>query len=376
MVDITLEEVSVGFASPDGDAVQVLNELSLHVESGELLALVGPSGSGKSMVLRTIAGLQRPDRGVVKIDGVVVNHLSPGERDVALVPQAATLLAHLTVEDNLGFALRLRKLPEDETSSRVRAEARVLGLWSKLRRRPSTLSSGERRMTALGRATTRAPRAFLFDEPLAGLDASERDRVRRQLRQVQRGMQVTTIYVTHDQRDAMALADRVAIMDRGRVVQVGVPLQVYANPVNLFVARFFGSPPLGVLEGHFNDDGTTGWIDVDGTVLRLHGPQRAALREHGARRVVVGLRASAVRHGDEESVGEWERRLPFVVARLDPLGASTTVALRPVGSPRGGAPLYVSVPPTRHLVVGDTINVTLDLRQALVFDGETGVRVF
>ncbi|MBW3605769.1 MAG: ABC transporter ATP-binding protein [Actinobacteria bacterium] len=377
MVDITLDGVSVGFEGEGDTRVALaLDDLTLHVASGELLALVGPSGSGKSTVLRTIAGLQRADRGVVRIDGEMVNDHSPGERDVAMVAQSTTLLSHLTVEDNLGFALRLRDLPPDETSARVRAEARVLGLWSRLRRRPRHLSSGERRKTALGRATSRTPRAFLFDEPLAGLDAGERDRVRRALRQQQRGMKITTIYVTHDQRDAMALADRVAVMDRGRIVQVGSPLEVYTEPVNLFVAQFFSTPPLGTLEGRLNDDGTTAWVDIDGTALRLHRSQRQAVRRHGApERIVVGLRSSAVRADAGAASEEWARRLPMVVVDVQPLGPTTTVVLRPRGAGRGGPRLYAAVPPTTRVGAGDAVTAHLDLRAAFVFDGQTRARI-
>lgn len=391
MVEIALDDVSVGYTTERGDArVAVLDAFTLHVASGELLALVGPSGSGKTTVLRTIAGLQRPHTGTVTIDGEGVDHLTPGERDVAMVAQSTTLLAHLSVEDNLGFALRLRDVPQGETNARVRAEARVLGLWSKLRRRPRELSSGQRRMTALGKATARVPRVFLFDEPLAGLDARERDRVRRQLRDLQRGMGITTIYVTHDQRDAMALADRIAIMDRGRIVQIGATQDVYADPTNLFVAQFLSTPPLGVFRGHHNDDGTTSWIDTDGTALRLHPSQRAALRRHRVRgEVVVGLRSAAValdpadggagrdRDSDDGPTEDgWTRPVSAVVARLEPLGATTTVELRPAGAAQRTWCLYTSVPPTRRMTVGDAVTATVDLQRAFVFDAASGARLF
>lgn len=378
MVDVKLDGVTVGFTGGSGDdRVAALDGLTLHVNSGELLALVGSSGSGKTTLLRTVAGVQRPDSGTISIDGEVVNDRSPGERDVAMVTQSAALLPHLNVEDNLGFALRLRDVPQQEASTRVRAEARVLGLWAKLRRRPGTLSSGERRMTALGRATARVPRVFLFDEPLAGLDARERDRVRRQLREMQRGMRITTVYVTHDQRDAMSLGDRIAIIDHGRIVQIGPPQQVYDDPANLFVAQFFSTPPLGVLEGQLNDDGTTCWVDIDGTALRLHRSHYAAVRRRpGLGRVVIGLRSSAVRLGGDGSDDEWARQVPAVVTGLELSGATTTVVLRPPGPRRQGSRLYAAIPPTRHIEKGTAVTVTIDLRQGFVFDAETGARVF
>ncbi|HEX6257098.1 MAG TPA: ABC transporter ATP-binding protein [Euzebyales bacterium] len=379
MVDITLDDVHVGFTTEQGDErVAALDGLTLHVRSGELLTLVGPSGSGKSTVLRTIAGLETPRSGTVAIDGTVVNKASVRDRDVALVAQYDTLLPHLTVEDNLGFPLRLRRVSAEETSRRVGAEARTLGLWAKLRRRPRQLSTGERQKAALGRATTRRPRAYLFDEPLAGLDAGERGRVRRELRQLQRGMGVTSIYVTHDQRDAMALGDRVAVMSRGRVVQVDEPMRVWSSPANLFVARFFGNPPLGVLQGRLHDDGTTAWVDVAGTALRLHPDQRrTVLRRRTGPRIAVGVRAAAVRLvGDEPTAGDpWLRRLPVTVSAVEPLGASTVVAAHPSGAAETAGVVYTTIAPTRSVRRGEQATAEIDLRESFVFDVTTGERL-
>jgi multiple sugar transport system ATP-binding protein len=378
VVDISLDDVHVGFTTEQGDErVAALDGLTLHVRSGELLTLVGPSGSGKSTLLRTIAGLETPRSGTVAIDGHVVNDASVRDRDVALVAQYDTLLPHLTVEDNLGFPLRLRRVSTEETARRVGAEARALGLWQKLRRRPRQLSSGERQKAALGRATTRRPRAYLFDEPLAGLDAGERGRVRRELRQLQRGMGVTALYVTHDQRDAMALGDRVAVMSRGRIVQVDEPMRVWASPADLFVARFFGSPPLGVLQGRLHDDGTTAWVDVAGTALRLHADQRrTVLRRRTGPRIAVGVRAAAVRlTGDEPTTDPWLRRLPVIVAAVEPLGASTVVTVHPPGAADTAGMLYTTVAPTRSVRRGERVTAEIDLRESFVFDVTTGERL-
>lgn len=378
MVEIALDEVSVVFSGErPGDAVTALDRLTLHVRSGELLTLVGPSGSGKSTLLRTVAGVEDVAAGTIAIGDQIVNGLSPRERDVALVSQYDTLLPHLTVEQNLGFPLSLRKVSPDETSRRVRAEARALGLWPKLRRRPKQLSSGERHKAALGRATTRRPQAYLFDEPLAGLDTAERGRVRRELRQLQRGMGVTSIYVTHDQRDAMALGDRVAVLSRGRIIQVDEPMRVWASPADLFVARFFGDPPLGIVQGHVHDDGSTAWIDVSGTALRLHPSQREAVaRRATGPEIAVGVRTDAVRLGDGEAGETWHRRLPAVVTGVETLGASTTVALTPGGTPgRGQGTLFASVAPTRHVARGEQVTATVDLRRSFVFDVLTGERL-
>jgi multiple sugar transport system ATP-binding protein len=378
VVEIALDEVSVVFSGerPE-DTVTALDRLTLHVRSGELLTLVGPSGSGKSTLLRTVAGVEEVSSGTITIGDRIVNDLSPRDRDIALVSQYDTLLPHLTVEQNLGFPLSLRKVPPDETSSRVRAEARALGLWPKLRRRPRQLSSGERQKAALGRATTRRPQVYLFDEPLAGLDASERGRVRRELRQLQRGMGITSIYVTHDQRDAMALGDRVAVLSGGRIIQVDEPMRVWASPADLFVARFFGDPPLGVVQGRLHDDGTTAWIDVSGTALRLHASQRQAVaRRATGPEIAVGVRVDAVRLDDADPGDAWHRRLPAVVTAVEPLGASTTVTLDP-GAARGGGQsmLFASVAPTRHLARGAQVTATVDLRRSFVFDVLTGERL-
>ena len=377
MVEIALDEVSVVFSGERADdAVTALDRLTLHVRSGELLTLVGPSGSGKSTLLRAVAGVEDVATGTITIGDQIVNDLSPRDRDVALVSQYDTLLPHLTVEQNLGFPLSLRKVSPDETSRRVRAEARALGLWPKLRRRPKQLSSGERQKAALGRATTRRPQAYLFDEPLAGLDTADRGRVRRELRQLQRGMGVTAIYVTHDQRDAMALGDRVAVLSRGRIIQVDEPMRVWASPADLFVAGFFGDPPLGMVRGRLHDDGSTAWIDVSGTALRLHPSQREAVaRRATGPEIAIGVRTDAVRIGDGEA-GTWHRRLPAVVTGVETLGASTTVTLAPGGAPgREQGTLFASVAPTQHVARGAQVTATVDLRHSFVFDVLTGERL-
>jgi multiple sugar transport system ATP-binding protein len=373
------QRLGPGNTGPSGGAggVDALADLSLDIPSGELLVLTGPSGSGKTTLLRTVAGLEQPVRGTLRLDGRVATHLPPGARDVALVSQFESLFPHLTVEENLGFALRVRKLSEVETTERVHAEARVLGLWSKLRRRPRELSSGERQKAALGRATTRRAGIYLLDEPLAGTDAGERDHLRREFQRLQRGLGVTTVYVTHDQRDAMALGDRIAVLERGRLVQVAEPLVLYRQPVNLFVAGFFGSPPMGLIRGRLRDDGSTAWIDVNGVPLRLLPPQRAALAaERHDETIVVGIRADAV-HLGAASQHEWSRQLDMVVRAVEPLGSHTVVALTPPGATAAAADrLYTTVPHLQRSVRGEHRTVTVDLRQSFVFDAVTGRRLW
>lgn len=376
MVAIALDGVTVRYPGEQGAQPYALDELSLEVASGEMLVLAGPSGSGKTTVLRTIAGLEHPERGTVWIGGRVANQLPPGARDVALVSQNESLFPHLNIEQNLGFALEVRKLSPEETARRVRAEARVLGLWSRLRRRPRQLSSGERQKAALGRATTRRPAVYLLDEPLAGLDPGERDRLRRELQQTQRGMGVTTVYVTHDQRDAMALGCRIAVLDRGRLVQVADALEIYERPANLFVARFFGTPPMGLLQGRLHDDGSTAWVDVAGTPVRLLADQRAAVLAAGRpAAVALGFRAPAVALA-RGSAHPWSRDLDMVVRGVEPLGSATIVALTPAAEhARGTDPLYTLVTPTRRVVRGECQAVSVDMRHALIFDHPDGARL-
>ena len=377
MVTITLDGVTVRYAGASSGRANALDGFSLDIASGELMVLAGPSGSGKTTVLRTIAGLEQPVQGTVRFNGRDVRGVDPGARDIALVSQFQSLFPHLTVEQNLGFALQLRKVPAEETAQRVTAEARVLGLWSKLRRRPRTLSAGERQRAAIGRATTRRPAIYLFDEPLAALDPAERERVRRELQRLQHGLNVTTVYVTHDQRDAMALGDRVAVLDAGRLAQVAAPLTLYSQPRNLFVAQFFGLPPMGIVRGPLRDDGSTAWIDVGGAPLRLLPAQRAAVTDGAAGDVLaIGWRASAVHLGDEVP-RQWSRRLDMVVANVEPLGASTVVALAPAGAPSHTSDLvYATVPPTRQPARGEPVVMTVDMRDSFVFDARTGARRF
>lgn len=375
MVAITLEGICVRYGEQRSGRPLALRDLNLHVASGELLVLAGPSGSGKSTVLRTIAGLETPIAGTVRIDGRDVGGLSPGERDVAFVSQYQSLFPHLNVEQNLEFALRLRKVPQAETKRRVAAEARVLGLWPKRLRRPSTLSTGERQRAALGRATTRRPAIYLFDEPLAALDPAERDRMRRELHRLQRGLGVTTVYVTHDQREAMALGTRVAVLDAGQVVQVDEPLALYRRPDTLFVAEFLGTPPMGLLRGPLRDDGSTAWVDLGDASLRLLPEQRAVAGSVGIdTAVAIGVRAPAVRLGAHPPQQPWARRLRLHVTSVEPLGAQTVMGLAPSTQGPVSSRLYATVPPTHRVMVGAQVDVTIDMRDSFVFDVDTGQR--
>ncbi len=225
----------------------VLRDVSLDIADGELLVLVGPSGCGKSTLLRCCAGLDRPRSGSIAIDGREVTSEAPRDRDIAMVFQSYALYPHLSVRENLGFALKMRKTKPAEIAARVAEAAQMLGLEEMLDRRPGDLSGGQRQRVAMGRAVVRRPKVFLFDEPLSNLDAALRGQMRIELLALHRRLKATMIYVTHDQVEAMTLADRIAVLDGGRLQQVATPAEIYARPANVFVARFIGAPEMNVL---------------------------------------------------------------------------------------------------------------------------------
>jgi len=242
-----MAKVSIQGLGKDHGSTRVLGEVSLEIADGELLVLVGPSGCGKSTLLRCIAGLDAPTRGRIEIDGVDVTGKEPRERDIAMVFQSYALYPHLTVRENLAFGLKMRKTPAAEIEKRVGEAAQMLELESLLERTPKQLSGGQRQRVAMGRAVVRRPRAFLFDEPLSNLDAALRGQMRVELMRLHRRLSATMIYVTHDQVEAMTLADRIAVLNGGVLQQVGPPDELYARPANLFVARFIGMPEMNIL---------------------------------------------------------------------------------------------------------------------------------
>jgi multiple sugar transport system ATP-binding protein len=276
MAQITLKQVTKEFTS----GVRVVDGVDLRIESGEFLVLVGPSGCGKSTLLRMIAGLEEVTGGEITIGDRVVTHLSPRDRDIAMVFQNYALYPHLTVERNLAYGLRVRRTPKDETARRVREVAEMLGLEGLLQRRPAALSGGQRQRVAMGRAIVREPAAFLMDEPLSNLDAKLRVDMRAQLARLHAELQVTTVYVTHDQVEAMTLGQRVAVMRDGRIQQVDTPQRLYRRPANLYVAAFIGSPAMNLVEAEVAD----GSVHFAGLSLSLPA--------NGVRagRVVLGIR--------------------------------------------------------------------------------------
>ena len=310
------------------DGTEAVKDLTLDVEDGEFLVLVGPSGCGKSTALRMVAGLEDISDGKMIIGDQVVNHLTPKERDIAMVFQSYALYPHMTVADNMGFALKLAKVPKAEIQQRVREAADILGLTEYLDRKPKALSGGQRQRVAMGRAIVRSPRAFLMDEPLSNLDAKLRVQMRAEIAELQSRLGVTTLYVTHDQVEAMTMGDRVAVLKRGELQQVDSPQHLYENPDNLFVAGFIGSPAMNIAEATITDAG--GGLAVQlGASTTLQIPDAARQKyprvaDYVGQKVALGMRPEHFFTPDG-TVPEGERWTERKVTLVEQLGAEMLV---------------------------------------------------
>jgi multiple sugar transport system ATP-binding protein len=343
-----------GHALERAGAVAALRDLTLSVERGEIVVVVGPSGCGKSTALRIVAGLETPDAGVVTIAGQSMAGVPPQDRDVAMVFQGYALYPQMTARQILEFPLRMRRVPASERARAVQQTAELLRIEPLLGRRPSEMSGGERQRVAMGRAIVRRPRVFLFDEPLSNLDASLRGDIRLEIGQLVRRLGATALYVTHDHVEAMTLADRIAVMREGRLLQVGTPREVYERPATSFVATFLGSPRINLLPGR---------ADADGEAIVV-GPFRLP-RPAGPlpSRLEVGVRPEDVHLGDAGAPGE--------IVALEPLGAETHFLIR-VGDHSFRA-IGRGFEPHRR---GDTVGVSIDVPRAMLFDADgEGARV-
>jgi multiple sugar transport system ATP-binding protein len=293
MAGITFDDVTKTY----DDGYRAVSDLNLDVKDGEFVVLVGPSGCGKTTALRMIAGLEEISGGQIRIGDRVVNNLPPGARDIAMVFQNYALYPHMTVAENIGFALRMRKVPKAEARRRIEETARIIGLVDHLDRKPGQLSGGQRQRVAMGRAIVREPQVFLMDEPLSNLDAKLRVQMRAEISRIQRQLAVTTVYVTHDQVEAMTMGDRVAVMRRGLLQQFDEPQHLYERPANLFVASFIGSPAMNVLEGSLEHEGDALVCRVGTTALALPPEMlnaRPGLARYAGREVAVGIRPEAL----------------------------------------------------------------------------------
>ncbi|RYF81315.1 MAG: sn-glycerol-3-phosphate ABC transporter ATP-binding protein UgpC [Comamonadaceae bacterium] len=356
MASITLSQIVKHY----GDQ-PVLHGIDIDIRDGEFVALVGPSGCGKSTLLRAIAGLEPISGGEIRLGSRVLNDVAPRDRNIAMVFQNYALYPHMTVAQNLGFALKLQGLDPSKVERRVQEVAQVLGLGALLSRHPRQLSGGQRQRVAMGRAIVRRPEAFLFDEPLSNLDAKLRVQMRTEIKALHQRLGTTTVYVTHDQVEAMTMADRIVVLKDGRVEQVGAPLELYDQPRNAFVAGFIGSPSMNFLAGRLALDGAPRVRTDDGLTLPLAGtPAGAAV--HG-QRVLYGTRPE---HWRIDTSGG----LPAEVIVVEPTGAETQVALRV-----GGQDVIAAFRERIGLASGDRLGLTPDAAQAHLFDEASGARL-
>jgi len=296
--------------------LEVIHGVSIDISDGEFVILVGPSGCGKSTLLRMIAGLEDIDDGEIAIGERIVNYVPPKDRDIAMVFQNYALYPHMTVADNMGFSLRLQRAPKVEIQRRVNDVAKILGLTPFLARFPKQLSGGQRQRVAMGRAIVRNPKVFLFDEPLSNLDAKLRVAMRTEIKELHQRLRTTTVYVTHDQIEAMTMADRIVVMREGIIEQTGVPLDVYDHPANLFVAEFIGSPAMNLITGRIQANGTACFVAENGTTFPIATTPAAS----DGRPVICGIRPEHVQITDDGT--------PAEVVVVEPTGSETLVMLK------------------------------------------------
>ena len=324
MAEIALEDVSKVFA----DGTRAVSNFDLSISDGEFMVLVGPSGCGKSTALRMVAGLEELSEGTIRIGERVVNDLPARDRDIAMVFQNYALYPHLSVYENLAFALKLRKVSKDEVDRRVRQAADILGLEELLKRKPRQLSGGQRQRVAMGRAIVRNPQGFLMDEPLSNLDAKLRVQMRSEIARIQDELGVTTIYVTHDQTEAMTMGDRVAVMRKGMLQQVDTPQALYDRPANLFVAGFIGSPAMNMVEAELSSEDGGMFVTFAGFGLRLDDAlvsARPALKAYEGKTVVLGIRPEAMEDASLAGDVPADRRISARVDIREALGSEVLV---------------------------------------------------
>jgi multiple sugar transport system ATP-binding protein len=351
-----------------GEVVAV-DDLTLDIEDGEFLVLVGPSGCGKTTSLRMLAGFERATYGTISIGGEVQNRVPAQNRDLAMVFQSYALYPHMTVYKNLAFGMKVRREPRSEVRPRVQEVARLLDIEALLDRRPSELSGGQRQRVALGRALLRSPRAFLMDEPLSNLDAALRVQMRVELKHLHDRLAVTTVYVTHDQVEAMTMGDRIAIMNDGQLQQADTPEAIYVRPTNLFVAGFIGSPKMNLVSGRVSSSNGRVAVDFLGRTVPLEGALADAVAKVDHGEVVVGLRAEDLRLVND-APASYSTRLQGVVDVWEPLGSETYVVVK-----LGEIALTARFPPRTAVASGDVVDVALTPAHLHVFDARTGQNV-
>ncbi|MBB3162218.1 sn-glycerol-3-phosphate ABC transporter ATP-binding protein UgpC [Rhizobium leguminosarum bv. viciae 248] len=353
MANVQVSDVTKKYGS-----LQVMHGVSVDIEDGEFVVLVGPSGCGKSTLLRMIAGLETVSSGDIRIGSRVVTNAPPKERDIAMVFQSYALYPHKTVAENMGFPLKMAKRPKAEIAEKVGRAAEILDLTRYLDRYPKQLSGGQRQRVAMGRAIVRDPQVFLFDEPLSNLDAKLRVTMRVEIKELHQRLKTTTVYVTHDQIEAMTMANKIVVMRDGRVEQIGKPLDLYDFPVNLFVAGFIGSPSMNFLQGRIaTRDGRKIVVTDQGIALPM-----ADTNADEGRAVTYGIRPEHITIGEEG--------VPVEVSVFEPTGSETLIFGR-----TGGVPIDALIRERIEVDPGRTMYFHIDPRRAHIFDRETGQRL-
>ena len=348
-------------------AIKAVDDLSIEIEDKEFAVLVGPSGCGKTTALRMVAGLESISSGEIYIGDTLVNDMAPKDRDIAMVFQSYALYPHMSIRDNLGFGLRIRKIPKAEIDARVEDAADILGLTDLLARKPKELSGGQRQRVAVGRAIVRKPKLFLFDEPLSNLDAKLRVAMRAEISKLHRRLGATIIYVTHDQVEAMTMADRIFIMSKGVLLQSGTPMEVYAKPANRFVAGFIGSPAMNFIDAAVI--ASDGGLVIDAGSIRVRAPESFTerLRPMAGRQVVFGVRPEDIAAHDSAAAAGNGSTVMAQAEVVETLGSEIFVHLT-CGPHALVARMEV---PERPLHVGQTLQVQLKMAKTHVFDRET-----
>jgi multiple sugar transport system ATP-binding protein len=401
MAEIVLEDVSKVY----GDGTTAISDLDLDVKDGEFMVLVGPSGCGKTTALRMVAGLEAISDGTVRIGDRVVNDVPPKERDIAMVFQNYALYPHMTVYDNMGFGLKLRKLPKEEIDRRVREAASILGLEEFLARKPKALSGGQRQRVAMGRAIVREPKAFLMDEPLSNLDAKLRVKMRSEISRIQDEIGVTTLYVTHDQVEAMTMGDRVAVIRKGILQQADTPQFLYDHPRNLFVAGFIGSPAMNMVDADVTRSNGAGAVGFGG--LRLEIPDRVFadrpdLEGYVGKRVILGVRPEDMEDTTLATDAPPGHRLRATVSLREDLGAEVLIHFAVSAPPvltddtrelagdigeeflqtteaiaqTGTSVFLARLNPSTKAREGDPIELAVDVNRLHFFDPQTGLGIY
>jgi sn-glycerol 3-phosphate transport system ATP-binding protein len=358
VAEVVLENIVKAY----GDT-KVIHGISTVISDGDFIVIVGPSGCGKSTVLRMIAGLEEVTSGTIRINDRIVNHLEPKDRDIAMVFQNYALYPHMSVFNNMAYGLKLRKFSKDEIKARVDQAAKLLQLEGLLKRKPRQLSGGQRQRVAMGRCIVREPKVFLFDEPLSNLDAKLRVQMRLELRNLHERLKVTSIYVTHDQVEAMTLGDRLIVINGGVAEQIGSPIELYQTPATKFVAGFIGSPAMNFLDARISTDGQ--WVDIHGDIrLPLNTNGRP---DHGGKNVTIGIRPE---HFDRVDNGT--QAIPMGVDHIEILGADTMVYGR---FPDSDTLITIRLNGIHHFDRQTTLPMSVSPDKIHLFDKETGRRI-